>query len=44
MPYSSRNGVKTYHNVAGEGFPLVLVNANPFDRRMFLYQVAHFSA
>jgi pimeloyl-ACP methyl ester carboxylesterase len=43
MPYSSRNNVKTYYEVSGEGFPLVLVHANPFDRRMFIYQVAHFS-
>src|SRR4030095_3681331 len=43
MPYCLRNGVKTYYEVSGEGFPLVLVHANPFDRRMFMYQVAHFS-
>jgi 3-oxoadipate enol-lactonase len=43
MPYSTRNGVKTYYEVSGEGYPLVLMHANPFDRRMFLYQVAHFS-
>ena len=43
MPYSIRNGVKSYYEVSGEGFPLVLMHANPFDRRMFLYQVAHFS-
>ena len=43
MPYSSRDGVKTYYEVSGEGFPLALVHANPFDRRMLLYQVAHFS-
>jgi len=43
MPYSSRNGVKSYYEVSGEGFPLVLMHANPFDRRMFIYQVAHFS-
>jgi 3-oxoadipate enol-lactonase len=43
MPYSVRNGVNTYYEVSGEGFPLVLVHANPFDRRMFLYQVAHLS-
>ncbi|HEX2931822.1 MAG TPA: alpha/beta hydrolase [Candidatus Binatia bacterium] len=43
MPYSTRNGVKTYYEVSGEGFPLVLMHANPFDRRMFIYQVAHFS-
>lgn len=43
MPYSIRNDVRTYYEVAGEGYPLVLMHANPFDRRMFLYQVAHFS-
>jgi 3-oxoadipate enol-lactonase len=43
MAYSTRNGVKTYYEVSGEGFPFVLMHANPFDRRMFLYQAAHFS-
>src|SRR4051794_9615419 len=43
MPYSTADGVKTYYEVSGEGYPLVLVHANPFDRRMFLYQVAHYS-
>ena len=43
MPYSTRNGVKTYYEVSGEGYPFVFMHANPFDRRMFLYQVAHFS-
>ena len=43
MPYSVRNAVKIYYEVSGEGFPLVMVHANPFDRRMFIYQVAHFS-
>ena len=43
MPYSSRNGIKTYYEVSGEGYPLVLVHANPFDRRLWMYQVAHFS-
>jgi 3-oxoadipate enol-lactonase len=43
MPYSSRDGIKTYYEISGEGYPLVLVHANPFDRRMFVYQVAHFS-
>src|SRR5689334_5769700 len=43
MPYSERNGVKTYYEVSGEGFPFVLMHANPFDRRLFLYQAAHFS-
>jgi 3-oxoadipate enol-lactonase len=43
MAYCSRNGVRTHYEVSGEGYPLVFVHANPFDRRMFLYQVAHFS-
>ena len=43
MPYCTRNGVKTHYEVSGEGYPLVLVHANPFDRRLFIYQVAHFS-
>ena len=43
MPYSTRNDAKTYYEVSGEGYPLVLMHANPFDRRMFLYQTAHFS-
>ena len=43
MPYSTRNGVKTHYEVSGEGFPFVLMHANPFDRRMFLYQVGNFS-
>ncbi len=43
MPYSTRNGVRTYYEVSGEGYPLVLMHANPFDRRLFLYQAAHFS-
>jgi 3-oxoadipate enol-lactonase len=43
MPYSTRNGVKTHYEVSGEGLPFVLMHANPFDRRMLLYQAAHFS-
>ncbi len=43
MPYSTRKGVRTYYEVSGEGYPLVLMHANPFDRRMFLYQTAHFA-
>jgi hypothetical protein len=33
MPYSIRNGVKTYYEVSGEDYPFVLMHANPFDRR-----------
>lgn len=43
MPYCTVNGVRIHYEVSGEGFPLVLVHANPFDRRLWLYQAAHFS-
>jgi 3-oxoadipate enol-lactonase len=43
MSACSVNGVKIYYEVSGEGFPLVLIHANPFDRRLWIYQVAHFS-
>ncbi len=43
MPYCTVNGVRIHYDVSGEGFPLVLVHANPFDRRLWMYQVAHFS-
>lgn len=44
MSYNIENGVKTYYEVSGEGYPFVFMHANPFDRRMFLYQAAHFSS
>ena len=44
MPICPVNGLKIYYEVSGEGFPLVLIHANPFDRRLWIYQVAHFSA
>jgi pimeloyl-ACP methyl ester carboxylesterase len=43
MPYSTASGPRIYYEVSGEGPPLVLVHANPFDHRMWLYQTAHFS-
>jgi 3-oxoadipate enol-lactonase len=43
MPYSASKDVKIYYEVSGEGFPLIMVHANPFDRSMFIYQVAHLS-
>lgn len=43
MPYCYVKGVKIHYEVSGEGFPLVLIHANPFDRRLWLYQAAHFS-
>lgn len=44
MPYSTRNGLKIHYEVHGDGPPMVLVHANPFDRRLWLYQVARYSA
>ena len=44
MPFSTRNGPKIHYEVHGEGPPMVLVHANPFDRRLWLYQVARYSA
>lgn len=43
MPWSRSNGVNIFYDVAGEGPPLVLLHANPFDHAMWLYQIAHFS-
>lgn len=43
MSYSHSNGLKIYYEVSGEGFPLVLVHANPFDHNLWIYQIAHFS-
>ncbi len=44
MPYSTRNGPKIHYEVHGDGPPVVLVHANPFDRRLWLHQVARYSA
>lgn len=43
MAYCSVNGIRIHYEISGEGFPLVLIHANPFDRRLWTYQVAHFS-
>lgn len=43
MPWSRSNRLSIYYEVAGEGPPLVLLHANPFDHTMWLYQVAHFA-
>jgi len=43
MPYSVANGIKIYYQVSGAGLPLVLIHANPFDHRLWMYQIAHFS-
>jgi len=43
MPWSRSNGLNIYYELAGQGPPLVLLHANPFDHTMWLYQIAHFS-
>ena len=43
MPYADNSGVRIYYEVAGEGDPMVLIHANPFDHRLWLYQLARFS-
>lgn len=43
MPYATNGGVRTWYVTAGEGPAMVLVHANPFDHRLWLYQTAHFS-
>ncbi|MCZ6610380.1 MAG: alpha/beta hydrolase, partial [Alphaproteobacteria bacterium] len=43
MPKSRANGVDIHYEVAGEGPPMVLIHANPFDHNLWMYQIAHFS-
>jgi len=43
MPYSTTNNVRLYYEVSGEGPPMMLVHANPFDHNLWMYQIAHFS-
>jgi 3-oxoadipate enol-lactonase len=43
MPWSRSNGLNIFYEVAGEGPPIVLLHANPFDHTMWVYQIAHFS-
>lgn len=43
MPYCSVNGIRIYYEVSGEGFPMVLIHANPFDHRLWIYQIARFA-
>lgn len=43
MPYSTRNGASVYYEVSGAGPALVLIHANPFDHRLWTYQIARFS-
>src|SRR5262245_11132612 len=44
MPFSDATGPKVYYQVSGEGPAFVFIHANPFDHRLWLYQVAQFSS
>ncbi|MFQ5681706.1 MAG: alpha/beta fold hydrolase [Candidatus Binatia bacterium] len=43
MSYVTTNGIKIYYEISGEGFPMVLIHANPFDHHLWMYQISHFS-
>jgi pimeloyl-ACP methyl ester carboxylesterase len=43
MPYARNRDVRIYYETYGEGSPLVMVHANPFDHRLFTYQIASFA-
>jgi 3-oxoadipate enol-lactonase len=43
MPFSTRNGARIYYEVSGAGPALVLIHANPFDHRLWTYQIVRFS-
>lgn len=43
MPITRRSGIAIHYEVAGEGPPMILVHANPFDHRLWMYQIARFS-
>src|SRR5579871_2800999 len=42
MKTANNNGTRIAYETSGDGVPLVLVHANPFDHRMWLYQVARY--
>ena len=44
MPHAVNGDVRIAYEVEGDGPPLVLIHANPFDRRMWLYQVPQYAA
>jgi pimeloyl-ACP methyl ester carboxylesterase len=43
MPYAHNSDVSIYYESYGEGHPLVLVHANPFDHRLWTYQIPRYS-
>lgn len=43
MPISRATGVEVYYETAGQGPPLLLIHALPFDHHLWMYQVARFA-
>ena len=43
MPWANNGEVKIYYETSGLGPDLLLVHANPFDHRLWMYQVSKFS-
>jgi 3-oxoadipate enol-lactonase len=44
MPVSTANKVEAYYETAGEGPPLLLIHALPFDHHLWMYQVARYAS
>mgnify|MGYP001818324184 CR=1 FL=1 len=44
MPYSTATDARIFYETSGDGPPLVFVHANPFDHRLWSFQIARFSA
>jgi pimeloyl-ACP methyl ester carboxylesterase len=44
MPHASNGDVSIYYEAYGEGRPIVLIHANPFDHRLWLYQIPRFAS
>ena len=42
MPFS-KGKVRIYYEVSGDGPPLVLIHANPYDHRLWTYKIQTFS-
>jgi 3-oxoadipate enol-lactonase len=43
MPISTASGVNIYYDITGQGPAMVMVHANPYDRRLWMFQAARFS-
>lgn len=44
MPHAANGDVSIYYEAYGEGRPIVLIHANPFDHRLWLYQIPRFAS